>query len=96
MNQEEIFPRNMSVHPCSAFLSRGLECSNPTSECTGKHWFRPEQASMQYIEAIGDRFLRTKQGWFNAFAFRSYQLKPKYKALMGNDEGPFPPGIQRT
>ena len=96
MNLDEIFLCNMGVQPCSGFLCRGLECPTPTSECTGKHWFRPEQASIQCIEAIGDRFLHTKQGWFNAFVFRSYQLKPKYKALMGNEEGLFPPGNQRT
>ena len=96
MNPEEIFLRNMGIQSCPPFLYRGVECPTPTSECTGKHWFRPEQASMQCIEAIGDRFLRNKQGWFNAFAFRSYQLKPKYNALMGNEEGPFPPGSQRT
>ena len=96
MNPDEIFPRNMGIQPCPPFLCRGIECSIPTSECTGKHWFRPDQASMQCIESIGDRFLRTKHGWFNAFAFRSYQLKPKYKALLGDEKGPFPPGNQRT
>ena len=72
-------------------------CPTPTSKCnTGKHWFMPGQASLQCIGAIGDRFLRTKKGWFNTFAFCTYKLKPKYKALLGNKEGPFPPGNQRA
>ena len=39
----------------------------------------PGHVSLQCIEAIGDRFLHMKKGWFNASVFSSYKLKPKYK-----------------
>ena len=34
------------------------------------------------LEAIGDRFLETGSGGFVAQAFKSIDLKPKYKSLL--------------
>jgi len=85
----DIFPRGLLPMPCAFFTCCGKECFKSTKECVHKHFIRPKELDMATIETIGDHFLKTKKGWFSAAAFAQYDLKPKYKALLGDKSGPF-------
>ena len=44
---------------------------------------------LEAIELIGDHLLAEKVSWFNEYHFLKLAgLKPKYKALLGNEDGP--------
>ena len=85
----DIFPRGIQPLPCVNFTCCGKECFKSSKECTHRHYIRPRDLDMATIEKIGNHFLKTKKGWFSAIAFAQYDLKPKYKALLGDKSGPF-------
>ena len=84
-----IFPRGIQPLPCANFTCCGKECFKSSRKCTQRHHIRPKDLDIATIENIGDHFLKTKKGWFSAIAFALYNLKPKYKALLGDKSGPF-------
>lgn len=84
------FPSDVEV--CASFCCKGLECPHPRGECPDKHIFVPKDSNMHIIESVGDHFLATGTGWFDANAFRGVTLKPKYHPLRGNKNGPFVSG----
>ena len=84
-----IFPRVLSPMPSALFAYNGKECFKVTRDCPMKHYIKPQYMDMATIEITGNHFLTTKKGWLDAAAFSLYELKPKYKALLGDKNGPF-------
>ena len=74
MNCEYIVPKGMTPMPRGGFTYKGKEYLVPTRDSTDKQWIKLAHASIHAIELIGDCFLKTKKGWFNANTFISFDL----------------------
>jgi len=87
---KEIFPHSLGLSktPCVDFMCQGKACARPGRDCSYFHYFQPDKVPAEDIEKIGDHFLTTKCGWFNAASFKKEALKPKHHKLLGNAQGP--------
>jgi hypothetical protein len=85
-----VFPANLPEKVCVNFCFRGKECKRENDEaCTFLHPCSATDLKLKTIKKIGDHFKDKNIGWFNEYHFmRVPNLKPKYKALMGNKDGP--------
>ena len=54
----------------------------------GVNYFSPQKMPLTMIQAIGDKFLSDKSGWFDRRAFEFFDLEPKYRPLLGDASGP--------
>ena len=86
----DAFPANLLKKVCVDFCCRGKECKRENDEaCTFLHPCSATDLKLETIKKIGDHFKDRNIGWFNEYHFmRVPNLKPKYKALMGNTDGP--------
>ena len=68
----------------------GRECKRENNEaCTFLHPCSATDLKLKTIKKIGDQYKDKNIGWFNEYHFMQVpNLKPKYKALMGNKDGP--------
>ena len=87
----QIFPV-LTKKICPDFACQGRECKVPQSECRkGKHVYRPDMIEVGDLNSIGDHFIANGHAWFNANTVkksRKWTYDPKYKAVMGNKNGP--------
>jgi hypothetical protein len=54
----------------------------------GVNYFGPKQLPLIMLQAIGDKFLSDKSGWFDRRTFEFFDLEPKYRPLLGDASGP--------
>ena len=54
----------------------------------GTNYFGPKQMPLTMLQAIGDKFLSDKSGWFDRRTFEFFDLEPKYRPLLGDASGP--------
>ena len=54
----------------------------------GVNYFGPRQMPLIMLQAIGDKFLSDKSGWFDRRTFEFFDLEPKYRPLLGDASGP--------
>jgi len=60
-------------------------CGWPKNEV---NYFGPHKIPLTVIQAIGDKFLSDKSGWFDRRTFEFFDLEPKYRPMLGDASGP--------
>jgi hypothetical protein len=90
LKMTKIFPRDLPEKVCIQFCCRGQECKRDSDTvCPFLHPPSSEDLKLETIKLIGYHFLAKKIGWFNNYhCLKIPGLKPKYKALLGDKDGP--------